>query len=161
MAIGRSLLPIISSIYKVNFENLALDLAQYKLLLSLHYIDDTFLVRSHGPEQLQNFFQHLNSLRSTVRFTMEIELGSVIPFSNDLSSGRGWHWPPKPTHTDWYNNFNSSHPLHVKRVLIRSVNKRSSTICQECRDLCNEISSLRCDLQLNGYPQGFVDSVIN
>jgi hypothetical protein len=27
--------------------------------------------------------------------------------------------------------------------------------------MLNEISSLRCDLQLNGYPQGFVDSVIN
>jgi hypothetical protein len=28
-------------------------------------------------------------------------------------------------------------------------------------DLVNEISSLRPDLQLNGYSQGFIDSVIN
>jgi hypothetical protein len=27
--------------------------------------------------------------------------------------------------------------------------------------MLNEISSLRYDLQLNGYPHGFVDSVIN
>jgi hypothetical protein len=25
----------------------------------------------------------------------------------------------------------------------------------------NEITNLRCDLQLSGYPQGFIDSVIN
>jgi hypothetical protein len=33
-------------------------------------------------------------------------------------------------------------------------------MCQERRDLHNEIGNLRRDLQLNGYPQGFNDSVI-
>jgi hypothetical protein len=32
------------------------------------------------PEQLQNFLSHLNSLRPAIKFTMEIESGSVIPF---------------------------------------------------------------------------------
>jgi hypothetical protein len=32
---------------------------------------------------------------------------------------------------------------------------------QESKDLCNEISSLRSDLKLKGYPRGFIDSVIN
>jgi hypothetical protein len=27
--------------------------------------------------------------------------------------------------------------------------------------MCNEISSLRCNFQLNGYPRGFNNSVIN
>jgi hypothetical protein len=31
----------------------------------------------------------------------------------------------------------------------------------EWQDLFNEISNLRRDLQLNGYPQGFIDLVIN
>jgi hypothetical protein len=34
-------------------------------------------------------------------------------------------------------------------------------MCQERQDLVKEISSLRSDLQLIGYPQGFIDSVIN
>jgi hypothetical protein len=38
---------------------------------------------------------------------------------------------------------------------------RASTICQERQDLFNEIRNLEPDLQLNGYPQGFLDSVIN
>jgi hypothetical protein len=33
-------------------------------------------------------------------------------------------------------------------------------VCQE-QDMFNEISSLRRDFQLNGYPQGFVDGAIN
>jgi hypothetical protein len=48
---------------------------------------------------------------------------------------------------------------HVKRGLIQNLHKRASTICQEQQDLFNEISSMRHDLKLNGYPQAFINSV--
>jgi hypothetical protein len=67
----------------------------------------------------------------------------------------------KPTHTGRYLNFKSNHPSHVKRVLIQSLHNRASTICQDRQDLAKEINNLRHDLQLNGYPQGFIDSVMN
>jgi hypothetical protein len=44
----------------------------------------------------------------------------------------------------------------VKRTLIHNLDKRTSTMCQERQDLFNEFSSLRRDLQFNGYPQGFI-----
>jgi hypothetical protein len=58
----------------------------------------------------------------------------------------------KSAHTGKYNTFKSNHLPHVKRGLIQSLHTRASTICQEQQDLINEISSLRRDLQLNGYP---------
>jgi hypothetical protein len=67
----------------------------------------------------------------------------------------------KPIHTGGYFNFYCNHPPHVKRGLIQSLYKRASTTCQERQDLLNEISCLRCDLQLNCYPPCFIDSVIN
>jgi hypothetical protein len=67
----------------------------------------------------------------------------------------------KPTHTGRYLNFSSNHPQLVERGLIQSLHNRASTIGQERQDLVNEISNLRSDLQLNGYPQGFIDSIIN
>jgi hypothetical protein len=48
----------------------------------------------------------------------------------------------------------------VKRGLFKSLHNRASTICQERQDLSEEIN-LRSDLQLNGYPHGFIDSAIN
>jgi hypothetical protein len=48
-----------------------------------------------------------------------------------------------------------------KRGLIQSLHNRTSTICQDQKDLAKEINNFRHDLQLNGYPQGFIDSVIN
>jgi hypothetical protein len=67
----------------------------------------------------------------------------------------------KPTHTGRYLNFKSNHLPHVKRDTIQSLHNRVSIICQAQQDLVKEISSLTSDTQLNGYPQGFMDSVIN
>jgi hypothetical protein len=67
----------------------------------------------------------------------------------------------KPSHTGQYLNFKYNHPLQVRRGLIHSVHNRASTICQERKDMFKEISNLRCDLQLNGYHHGFINSFIN
>jgi hypothetical protein len=69
-----SLSSIVSNIYMEYLEKLALTLAQHKPSLWLCYVDDTFVVWPHGPEQLQNFLSHLNSLRPTIQFTMEIRV---------------------------------------------------------------------------------------
>jgi hypothetical protein len=49
----------------------------------------------------------------------------------------------------------------VKRSLIPSLHNRVSTTYQERQDLFNEIGILRHYLQIKGYSQGFIDSVIN
>jgi hypothetical protein len=52
-------------------------------------------------------------------------------------------------------------PQQVRRGLIQSLCNRASTVCQKRQDLCNEVSNLRHDLQLNDHSQSFLDSVIN
>jgi hypothetical protein len=147
------------------FEKLSLDSAQHKPSLSLCYVDDTFVVWPHGPEHLQNFLSHLKCLRPAIQFTMEIESESAIPFLDVLVIRKGPTLATKvyrkATHTGRYLDFSSNHPPHIKRGLIQSLYKRTSVICQEHQDLCDEICGLKLDLQLNGYPRGFIDSVIN
>jgi hypothetical protein len=93
-----------------HFENLALDSALHKPSLWLCYVDDTFVVGPHGPEQLQNFHRHLNSLRPTIQFTVEMESGSAIPFLDVLIIRKEMTVTTKayrkPTHTHRYLNFN-------------------------------------------------------
>jgi hypothetical protein len=104
-------------------------------------------------------------ISSAIQFTMEIESDSAIAFLDVLVLRKEMSLATKvyrkPTHTGQYLNFNSNHPPHVKRGLIQSLHNRASTIRQERQDLFNEISSLGCDLQLNSYPQVFIDSVVN
>ncbi|XP_023722356.1 uncharacterized protein LOC111872551 [Cryptotermes secundus] len=165
MDMGNSLSPIVSNIFMKHFEKLALDSAPYKPSLWLRYVDDTFVVWSHSPERLQNFFDHLNSLRPSICFTMETESDNAIYFLDVLvireETALVTQVYRKPTHTGQYLNFNSNHPPHVERSLIKSLTDRASTTCQDQQDLVKGINNLRHDLQLNGYPKGFIDSVIN
>jgi hypothetical protein len=48
----------------------------------------------------------------------------------------------------------------VKRGIVQSLHRRASIICQEQEDILKEISNLRSDLQLRGYPDQFTDSVL-
>jgi hypothetical protein len=142
---------------------MALDSAQHKPLLWLWYVDDTLGVCPHDPEQLQNFLSHISSLRPSIQLTMQTEADSVIlvldvlVIKKKMTVATRVH--RRSTHTGRYLNFRSNHPPHVKRGLIQSFHNRASTICQE-QDLYNEIISLRRDLQLSGYRQGFIDLVI-
>jgi hypothetical protein len=73
MAMGNSLSPVVSNIYMEHFEEMALDTAEYKPDKWLRYVDDTFVVWPHGQAKLQQFLQHLNNIRPTINFTMELE----------------------------------------------------------------------------------------
>ena len=162
MAVGSSLSPIVSNIYMEFFEKLVLNSAQYKPSLWLRYVDNTSVIWPHGPELLQNFLSHLNSLRPSIHFTMEMESGGAITCLDVsvVTNGKtvATEIYRKPAHTGRYLNCDSN---HVKRGLIQGLHNRASTICQDQRDLCVEINRLKQDLQLNGYPQGFIDSVID
>jgi hypothetical protein len=113
------------------------------------------VVRPHGPERIQDFLIHINSLGPSIQFTMETESESTIAFLDVLVIKEGTTLATKvyrkPTHTGRYFNFNSNHPPHMKRDLIQNLHNRTSTICQE-QDLVKEISSPRSDLQLNVIP---------
>jgi hypothetical protein len=165
MVMGNSLSPIVSNIFMEHFEKLALDSAPYKPSLWRRYVDDTFAVWPHGSERLQDFFDHLNNLRPSICFTMEIKSDNAVSFLDVLVIREGTALVTqvyrKPTHTGRYLNFKSNHPPYVKRGLIKSLYDRAATICQGRQDLVKEVNNLRHDLQLNDYPRSFVDSVIN
>jgi hypothetical protein len=70
MTMGSSLSRIVSGLYLVHLDNMTPAAALHKPPLCPRYLDDTFVVWPHGPEQLQNLFGHLNSLRQTVDFLL-------------------------------------------------------------------------------------------
>jgi hypothetical protein len=81
---GSSPSPIVSNILMEHFEKLVLDSAQHKPSMWLRYIDDIIVVWPHGPDRLQDFHRHLNSLRPSFQFNMEIDSDSAIPFLDVL-----------------------------------------------------------------------------
>jgi hypothetical protein len=52
------------------------------------YVDDTFVVWTHGQEELHRFLQHLNTIHSNIKFTMEVEKNNTLPFLDVLVTRR-------------------------------------------------------------------------
>jgi hypothetical protein len=98
-----------------------------------------FVVWPHGPQRLQDFLSHLNSLSTSIQFTIEIEPESAIAFLDVLVIREEMTLATKvyrkPTHTGRYLNLKSNHLPHVKRGLIQRLHNRASTIRQEQQDL--------------------------
>jgi hypothetical protein len=119
MAMGSSLSPVVSNIFMEHFEKLAIDTTDLRPAVWLRYVEDTFVVWPHGSTRLQEFLHHLNSLRPTIQFTMEVKTNNTLPFLDVLVTKRGLNLSTKvyrkPTHTGRYLNFKSDHLQHVKK----------------------------------------------
>ena len=58
----------------------------------------------------------------------------------------------KPTHTDRYLHFESHHPTHVKRGMVRCLHDRAREITSTQDNLQKEVDHLARVLKQNGYP---------
>ena len=81
------------------------------------------------------FFVHLNSLRPSIQFTMEMEENDSLPFLDTLiKRGAGgmidFSVYRKPTHTDRYLQYSSHHPHHVKGGMVSGLFHRVRAITQ-------------------------------
>ena len=120
---------------------------------------DTFVVCNEGQDKLHSFLEHLNSVRPSIKFTMEVEEDRKLPFLDVMVTRNEDRLVTsvyrKKTHTDRYIHFTSNHNDRVKRGVIRCLRSRATRIC-EAEDLEAKEEHLRTTIQKNGYPRGFV-----
>ena len=80
VAMGSPLSPVIANFYMEDFEMKAIEKATHKPDCWYRYVDDTFVIWSHGKEKLMDFLKHLNGIHNNIQFTMEIEREGHLPF---------------------------------------------------------------------------------
>ena len=71
VAMGSSLSPVVANLFMEDFESKALNASWLLPNLWKRYVDDTNVIWSHGQEELDLFFEHLNNQSSTIKFTKE------------------------------------------------------------------------------------------
>lgn len=155
---GSPLSPVVANLFLEDFETRALDSAADKPSCWLRYVDDTFVVWPHGPDKLQNFLRHINSVHPNINFTMETEVNNKLPFLDCLVLKKpdgtlGHTVYRKPTHTDRYLHATSHHPGSQLRSVANSLAHRSKTIA-DADHLDQEARHLRLALRQNGFSHG-------
>ena len=115
------------------FEDQALSSAQNRPRMWKRYVDDTFCIME--KRHVKAFLVHLNSLRPSIQFTMEMEENNSLSFLDTLvKRGDGgmidFSVYRKPTHMDRYLQYSSHHPSHVKRGMVSGLFHRARAITQ-------------------------------
>ena len=156
---GSPVSTVVPNLYMEFFEELALETAPTRPRLWKRYVDDTFCILRKGSTE--ELLHHLNGVRLTIKFMVEQEEDGTLPFldtllrrredgSLDVSVYR------KPTHTDRYLHFESHHPTHVKRGVVRCLHDRARRVISTQDNLQKEVDHLARVLKQNGYPANFI-----
>ena len=128
---GSPISAVVANLYTEYFEELVLRYAPAKSRLWKRYVDDTCCIVKRGT--VEGLLDYLNSVRPSIRFTVEVEKDGGLPFLDTLlqmreDDGLDVTVYRKPTHTDQYLDFHSHHPSHVKRGLVKCLYDRASSV---------------------------------
>ena len=160
---GTPCSPVVANIYLEYFENLSLGpelpipIKEWK-----RYVDDVFSIIP--KDKWDTILQYFNSIDPHIKFTVEQpNTEGSIPFLDTLPKPSGEEISVsiyrKPSHTDKYLDFNSSHPISVKRAVVRPSMDRAENVCSDPVILAKEVEHLGKVLCYNNYLQWLIDKL--
>ena len=162
-AMGSPLSPIVANLYLEHLEEEVIQSAPLQPKLWRRYVDDTFVIWSHGQDELHHFHQHLNSQYPSIKFTMEEEKDHKIAFLDVLVTRNGDRLATlvyrKPTHTIRYIPFHSNHHPKTITGVMRGMRDRAHRVCDPS-SRPNELQHLNEVFQANGFPAYLVKKTL-
>ena len=118
------------------------------------YVDDTIVVLKRT--RVAAFHDHLNQQNCHIKFTIERDKGSGIPFLDTLNVVKSdgsitTSVYRKPTHSDRYLNFLSHHPIQHKTSVVETLYTRAFLVNSDETNLKQEEQHITHSLKSNGY----------
>ena len=161
---GTRMAPAYDNLFMGDLEEKLLAQFPLKPYLWWRYIDDIFLVWTHGEDKLEDFINHINSLHSTIKFTHEFSkshvsfLDVMVSLDNNKISTDLF---VKSTDTHQYHLHTSCHPSHIKKSIPFSLALRIRRICsttEKFQQRTNELLEFLCK---RGHRRQYVQSQIS
>ncbi|XP_060517001.1 uncharacterized protein LOC132696254 [Cylas formicarius] len=157
---GSSLSPAIGNLFMAYFEAQAIRESQLKPKLWIRYVDDIFILWSHGEAKLDHFLTYFNSLHDRIEFTIEKEKDKQLPFLDVLltrSDGRKLQHQVyrKPTRTDRYLNAQSHHHPSQIQAVANTLICRSVRLTDEIHNK-QEMEKITRTLRDNNYTESTI-----
>ena len=156
-AMGRRYAPHYADIYMAEFEKEALAKCDKQPDCYFRYLDDIFLIWSHGRDSFQDFLNVFNTHRPSIKFKAEINQTCVNFLDTTLFRSKENILEAKvyfkPTDTHQLLHKFSFHPRHTFPGLIRSQVTRFWRICSFPEDIQVACQTLFKALAKRNYPK--------
>ena len=155
-AMGTALAPNYANLFMGKFETKALANYHLKPLIWKRFIDDIFIVWTHGQNELNKFVEYLNGLHTTIKFTSECStkevsfLDTTVSFDENNKLITALY--NKPTDTHLYLHHTSAHPNSVMTKGPYGQFLRLRRICSKEEEYQENSRKLIEFYQKQGYP---------
>ncbi|XP_053888787.1 uncharacterized protein LOC128839638 [Malaclemys terrapin pileata] len=136
-AMGTRMAPQYANIFMADLEQCFLSSRPLTPVLYLRYIDDIFIIWTHGKEALEEFHHDFNNFHPTINFSLD-QSTQEIRFMDTtvlISDGHiNTTLNRKPTDCYTYLHASSFHPDYITRSIIDSQALRYNRICSNPSD---------------------------
>ena len=124
------------------------------------FIDDIFIVWTHGMEELLKFVAHLNSCHESIKFTLEHSYTEINFLDVKVLTGPEGKLITtlycKPTDSHNYLLYSSEHPRHVLKGIPYSQFLRVRRTCTQVSEFRRNALMLCTHFLRRGYPKDLV-----
>jgi len=164
-AMGTRLAPSYANLFMADFETKFVYTYHHQPFWWKRYIDDIFMLWTHGEDELTKFISHLNGCHHSIKFTSHISTTKVNFLDTNVIKTVDNHiitdLYEKPTDSKNYLHFTSCHPTHTKTSLPYSQFLRIRRICTLESDFLSHSNKLLEAFLERGYSKDILERALN
>ena len=152
---GTRVVPTLANLFMGYFEEKHVYTYRLQPLLWTRFIDDIFLIWTHGEKELEYFFSHLNQVHDTIKFSSEMSKNKIAFLDTLVILEKNRIYTDlftKPTDANNYLHYESAHPNHCKKGIPYGQFLRLRRICSREEDFCKHALIKAAHFRARGYP---------
>ena len=157
---GTKVAPAYANTFMGWFEDRYVYTYHIQPLLWKRFIDDIFVIWSHGEESLEVFINHLNNCMPSIKLEAEISREQVhfldVTIQLNHNGVITTTLYTKPTDSHNYVNYQSCHPKSCKNGIPYGQFLRLRRICSSEKDFVNKSKMLAYYFHLANYPSKLI-----
>ena len=168
LPMGSRIAPSVAIIFMGALEEVFLSAERDQPEMYMRYIDDCLCVWSHGAEALTAYFEYVNTVHPTIKFTMErsdsAEPTGQIPYLDTLLSvSSDGHYTTqlyiKPVAASIILPYDSAQPFKMKRAVAKSQFLRALKVSSDRIRAQQSMDKIHALFRANGYPPRWLHGV--
>ena len=168
LPMGSRLAPPVAIIFMGALEEVFLSASRAQPTMYMRYIDDCLCIWPHGPDSLTEYFEYVNTVHPTIKFTLERsdtnDISGQLPFLDTLIkvSPNGQFSTElyiKPAAAPIILPFDSAQPFKLKKAVAKSQFLRALRVSSDPVTARRSTDKMNKLFVSNGYPPRWLAGV--